>query len=369
MKNNNYDFLSKKYDNAKVENCEDYLWFCKQEARLKNNETKVNDQQNISELISYYNLNDFNTLKKTQIKNVPIYYLKKFKNPKFETVEVASLSGLFSDVNEFEKYLKTLISFSFGVRTEFTLASPYYSADDDKYSIFDNPLLKEKVFKVPTMRGSGWKGVVASAARTVLEQDFSVENILSFGRLFGSGSEEFREIEKLAKKQDYSQKFKNNVLHYALMKFGKVSMEKLKEKEKELWDKIKAREIQTQRGRLVFYPSYFNQIGLEMINPHKRRTKAGTQPIYYEVVPAGAEATFQLLYIPADNIIKSSEIRKTEYENDKKLLTAALKLIFMEDKNKLQIKIGAKTKLGWGRIESLSVEKFGQMIVEVKDEQ
>ncbi|MDD3050296.1 MAG: RAMP superfamily CRISPR-associated protein [Candidatus Cloacimonetes bacterium] len=373
MKSNNYEFLSENYDKAKIENYEDYLWFCKQETRLRNNEKKVQNQQNISDSIKYYNSNDFNALKNTQIKNVPIYYLKKCKNPKFETAEVASLSGLFSEVKRIEDYLKTLISFSFAVHTKFNLASPYYSADDDKYSIFDNPLLKEKVFKVPMMRGSSWKGVIASAARMALEQDFSLENILSFGRLFGSGSEEFREIEELAIKQDYDQKSKNKVLYYALMKFGKISMQAInKEQQKEeLWKKIKAKELQTQRGRLVFYPSYFNQIGLEMINPHKRRTKAGTQPIYYEVVPAGAEAIFQLLYIPADNITKSDKVRKAECENDKKLLTAALQLIFQDEDNdkKPQIKIGAKTKLGWGRIEPLSEEKFNQMIVGAKDEQ
>lgn len=283
---------------------------------------------------------------------------------------VENQSGLFSDEKELENYLKTLVPLSFAVNTEFTLASPYYSADDDKYSIFDNPLLKEKVFKVPMMRGSSWKGVIASAARAVLEKNFSIENILSFGRLFGSGSEEFREIEALTQKKVYFQKFKNKVPYYALMKFGKVSMDNLntEEQKQELWQKIKAKELQTQRGRLVFFPGYFDKIGLEMINPHKRKTKAGTQPIYYEVVPAGAKAKFQLFYIPADNITKIQKVRKDEYNNDKKLLIEALKLIFQENEDKPQIKIGAKTKLGWGRIKPLSDENFNKMIVEVKDD-
>lgn len=371
MKSNKYEFLSEKYDRTKIENYEDYFWFCKQEAKLRNDDTKVNDQTNINELIKYYCNNDFKLLKNTKIKDVPIFYLKNDNFSKINNTEVIeNQSGLFSDEKEIKNYLKTLVPFNFTVYSKFTLASPYYSADDDKYSIFDNPLLKEKVFKVPMMRGSSWKGVIASAARTALEKDFSIEKILSFGRLFGSGSEEFRKIEKKAIKNNYEPNLKSDILYYALMKFGKITMQEInKEKQKEkLWEKIKAKELQTQRGRLVFYPSYFNKIGLEMINPHKRRTKAGTQPIYYEVVPAGAKAKFQLLYIPADNITKSQHEREAEYQQDKKLLTAALKLIFQENEKEPQIKIGAKTKLGWGRIKPLSAENFNKMIVEVKDD-
>ena len=371
MTQNRCDFLIEKYDKTKIKDYVDYFRFCKQETKLRNDDTKVKDQTNIYGLIKYYCENDFKLLKNAKIKDIPIFYLKKFDISEVKNTDIENQSGLFSDEKELENYLKTLVPLSFAVNTEFTLASPYYSADDDKYSIFDNPLLKEKVFKVPMMRGSSWKGVVASAARVALDNDFSIENILSFGRLFGSGSEEFRKIEELAKKHDYEQKFKNKVLYYALMKFGKVSMDKLNNEKqvKALWKKIKAKELQTQRGRLVFFPGYFDKIGLEMINPHKRRTKAGTQPIYYEVVPAGAKAKFQLFYIPADNITKIQKVRKDEYNNDKKLLIEALKLIFQENEDKPQIKIGAKTKLGWGRIEPLSDENLNKMFVEVKDGQ
>ena len=52
------------------------------------------------------------------------------------------------------------------------------------------------------------------------------------------------------------------------------------------------------RGALVFYPTWFNKIGFEVINPHRRERRAGTQPIYYEVVPPGAKGTLSLLYAP-----------------------------------------------------------------------
>lgn len=349
MKNNKYELSMINFEDIKTEfEAIDYFHYCKQ----KNSD--------IPEQRKYLIPN----CSKKWFKNNNLLRLRYNK-------KAESQSGLFSDKKKIKDYLKTLIPSSFAVNGKFTLASPYYSADDEKYSIFDNPLLKEKVFKVPMMRGSSWKGVIASAARAVLEQEFSVENILSFGRLFGSGSEDFRKIEKKAITQNYTSGFEKDLLYYALMKFGKVTVKKMntEEQKKELWNKIKEKKLQTQRGRLVFYPSYFNQIGLEMINPHKRRTKAGTHPIYYEVVPAGAEATFQLLYIPADNITKSDEERKKEYEHDKKLITTALKLIFQEHEDKAQIKIGAKTKLGWGRITPISDDDFNKMIVEVKDEQ
>jgi CRISPR-associated protein Cmr2 len=50
------------------------------------------------------------------------------------------------------------------------------------------------------------------------------------------------------------------------------------------------------RGALIFYPTWFSKVDFEVINPHKRKTRAGTQPIYYEVVPAGTKGSLRLLY-------------------------------------------------------------------------
>lgn len=54
------------------------------------------------------------------------------------------------------------------------------------------------------------------------------------------------------------------------------------------------------RGRLLFYPTFFDKIGLEVINPHDRKRGVGTQPIYFECVPTGAKGIFSLLYVPFD---------------------------------------------------------------------
>jgi CRISPR-associated protein Cmr2 len=122
-----------------------------------------------------------------------------------------------------------------------------------------------------------------------------------------------------------------------------------------LWKNIKERELQTQRGRLVFYPTFFNRLGLEMINKHSRKRKAGKTPVYYEVVPRGVSGNFQLLYIPADGLADKTSNRTEEINKDIALLDNALKRIFCESKDHVQVKIGAKTKLGWGKTKTNSL--------------
>jgi len=61
-----------------------------------------------------------------------------------------------------------------------------------------------------------------------------------------------------------------------------------------------AGDVEGFQGCLYFYPTFFTQLGLEVINPHDRQSNAGKQPIYFECVPAGASGDFTLLYVPCD---------------------------------------------------------------------
>lgn len=45
-----------------------------------------------------------------------------------------------------------------------------------------------------------------------------------------------------------------------------------------------------------------------MINPHSRARRAGTQPIYYEVVPAKTKALLNLLYAPLPGAAARDEV-------------------------------------------------------------
>ena len=109
-------------------------------------------------------------------------------------------------------------------------------------------------------------------------------------------------------------------------------------------------EFQTHKGRAIFYPTYFDRLSLEIINPHDRRKRAGTTPIHYEVVPEGADGTLQIIYIPFDAVLKSEKDLKDEVKTDLENLCRAVE--------KLQERgIGAKTKLGWGRF-NLEEKKY-----------
>ncbi len=108
------------------------------------------------------------------------------------------------------------------------------------------------------------------------------------------------------------------------------------------------------RGALVFYPTWFDKIGFEVINPHSRERRAGTQPIYYEVVPPGAKVTLSLLYAPWPGMKshpKPKDVLPKLLESIEALLTT--------------YGISAKRTVGWGtaRIEKWrALHKAGGMV-------
>jgi hypothetical protein len=74
------------------------------------------------------------------------------------------------------------------------------------------------------------------------------------------------------------------------------------------------REDQSFRsGALVFYPTWFNKVGFEVINPHSRSRRAGMQPIYYEVVPAGTQGRLRLLYAPLPGEIENDKVTPADF--------------------------------------------------------
>lgn len=184
-----------------------------------------------------------------------------------------------------------------GIEVHFKLKTPWYSKDDRPFHVMDNPIHKDWVFGVPYISGSAWKGMLRWAYRMEEGQLQSKDKVKSSDEivhLFGNEKEE-----------------KTNFL----------------------------------QGALHFYPTFFNKVGFEVINPHSRVTKAGTNPIYYEVVPAGEEIyTLYLLYAPA----------RPNTLNDKKgmnlLKCEAMLEKFIAVINTLLTKYGisAKRTVGWG---------------------
>ena len=189
---------------------------------------------------------------------------------------------------------------SWAVQITFTLRKPYISKDDVDFYILDNPVKKEWVFKVPYVAPSQWKGALRAAVvrelteeNTALDNDAWIERRLQLVRLFGNEKGVGIEDERF---EAYLDKLRPDV--------AKTYRERLK----------KLTPTGFLAGRLHFYPTFFDKIGLEVINPHDRETGAGKHPIYFECVPAGTRGVFTLLYVPlnvgpADENICQDDVR------------------------------------------------------------
>lgn len=178
--------------------------------------------------------------------------------------------------------------FTFTIEIKFTLAKPYMSKNDNDFYILDNPIQRDKVFQVPMMRSSGWKGSLSAA----IYQSGCLPEDPRWKRLFGEVNDEDDAV-------------------------GKA-------------------------GRLHIYPSFFFSTSLELINPHDRKTKAGKNPIMFETVKQGSESTFSLMYFPFDRIGQDFEETKSQVAEDIKILLPGLGAMFTV------YGFGAKTSSGYG---------------------
>lgn len=161
----------------------------------------------------------------------------------------------------------------FGIDVSFTLKSSWYSRDDRPFHVLDNPVRKDRVFGVPFMSAASWKGL--------LRWSYAMKN-----GLVGPYPESDQEIIKSKKKE---------IVH--------------------LFGNEKGEQKDFRSGTLVFYPTWFNKIGFEVINPHSRIRRAGTRPIYYEVVPARTKGKLRLLYAPMPGEIESDKVTPADFLN------------------------------------------------------
>ena len=313
-----------------------------------------------------------NVLKRTKVKEFPLAFFKKEVDGFWyfiKDIDIAQKSsGISINYDTFQDYIKSLLPGSFGLQYRFILQSPYFSHDDDEFYIIDNPVLKEKMWKVPMVRGSAWKGMLLKATSKKMieltEKD-EVNNVIQYFqsalRIFGTGSEEFRIVEEAVSKYMKSEdKAENHIDRESCKiditsKLAKYALEELginlkfsnggKSIKEQIWEYIKKdiKLFRTKRGRGIFYPTYFNRLNLEVINPHNRNTKAGTQPIYFEVVPEGTEGILQFIYIPHDGITLSPGELNNQVQDDYKFIQALIKDVLEEQG------IGSKSKYGWGR--------------------
>jgi CRISPR-associated protein Cmr2 len=197
------------------------------------------------------------------------------------------------------------------IAVEFELLTPWYSKDDRLFHVLDNPVRKDRVFGVPYMAAASWKGMLRWACR----MQAGLRDHLESGKRF----EEWND-------PDW-------VLH--------------------LFGNEKGEEEDFHQGALGFYPTWFDKICFEVINPHDRSRRAGTQPIYYEVVPGrrpkagdtneyeeGGKGFLRLLYAPWPGMKPSGH----PAEALPKLLAAGKVLLTTYG-------ISAKRTVGWGTAE------------------
>ena len=248
------------------------------------------------------------------------------------------------------KTIDILPKYSWSLTFKFCLAKPYLSRDDVSYYIIENPLRKDKVFMVPMVAPSQWKGALQSAIIQFLIRETEKEafaeqryrSTLLFGNEKGAESEDTKCVTKLLNDQTPEEK------------------ERYEKKIKQHFLADNNKTLPHHAGRLRFYPTFFTEIGLEVINPHDRACKVGTNPIYFECVPAGAEAAFTLLYVPFDLMGRQETEIRSHAANDLCMVAQGLNDMFT------LYGFGAKTSSGYGVTEE-TFRDNGQLSVNAKD--
>lgn len=186
-----------------------------------------------------------------------------------------NVDGLLREIAMPKPDLDLLPSGSWFIQFDFELAKPYISHDDVSSYIIDNPVASDHVFGLPMIRASSWKGNLRSALRRTENWDDTRPEIV---RLFGNPKVEDEDF---------------------------------------------------RAGCLEFYPTFFCCVGLEIINPHDRARKVGTNPILFECVPAGAKGTFSLLYVPFDLIGEDEEEIRQQAADDLRLIAEAMSAMML----------------------------------------
>ncbi len=192
-----------------------------------------------------------------------------------------------------------LPTYSWGLQFRFRLRTPYISKDDAVFHILENPLKKEWVFKIPYVAPSQWKGALRAAMRTERRYD---------------------SLEDEAKDDQMKRLFGN----------------------------VRSEDASFSAGQLYFFPTYFDNMGFEIINPHDRETVAGSShgPILLECAPAGSTGVFTLIYVPGAAVKQDDEHKKLVI-GDLKAVIASVKAMMFE------YGLGAKTSSGYGQMDSI----------------
>jgi len=170
-----------------------------------------------------------------------------------------------------------------------TLTKPFISKDDIPLYIIENPVRKDGVFGVPFTSAMTWKGNLRwTMMKIFLEKQETLNDPDKFARLRFQHTLLFGTEKGWGEIKGWTD-YLDNICPDAKERHIYMLKEKFNN------NNVKDLHI---RGMLHFYPTFWDKIDMIIINPHDRRTKTGKNPIYFEVVPAGANGVFRLVYVP-----------------------------------------------------------------------
>ncbi len=187
-------------------------------------------------------------------------YVKDLITPRCQTIKNIGLLPSSPD-------LTLLPPGSWFLQFTFTLAKPWISKDDDPFYVAEsvNPVRKDKVFKVPVMAASSWKGLLrwtlmhtrlALKKDELSNSDFAQERLrqtLLFGDEQG---EEPGQVKGFAQYVDsLKPEAKDIYREQVRSRFGEEDKDNAQEK---------ANALPRHSGRLFFYPTFFDGIDVEL---------------------------------------------------------------------------------------------------------
>ncbi|WNY26326.1 RAMP superfamily CRISPR-associated protein [Methanolapillus ohkumae] len=208
----------------------------------------------------------------------------------------------------------------------FKFTSTYTSGSEDKYDIIDNFLNREKVFKIPYISPSQWKGMIRSSAilnlaekTEIVSKEFAKER-LQLSLLFGDENQEEKYFDKIRPdaKTEYAELAKKEI-------------------------GLKNGEIKLHKGNLFFYPTFLDnkKTELEIMNPHNRESGTGKDPFFIEVIPKDNVGNLTILYSPMNLIENTTDFA---YHGLETVVNSLINLFEFYG-------IGAKTSSGFGNAE------------------
>ena len=240
-----------------------------------------------------------------------------------------SLLGINSPVD-----LSSLPKGSWVLEFPITLTKPFISKDDIPFYIIENPVRKDRVFGVPFVSAMAWKGNLRWTMMKVFLEP-AANNPDKFAQI------RFRHTLLFGTEKGWGETKGWTEYLDDLCPSAKEQYENMLKKR---FKRSDAKEVHTQ-GMLYFYPTFWDKIDMLVINPHDRRTKTGKNPIYFEVVPAGAKGVFRLVYVPFYWFgLSENELKKKVTEDLKDVIIGVREMM-------LTYGFSAKKSSGFGVIE------------------